>query len=350
MNEEAIFHAATQKTSPEERAAYLNEACYGDADLRAGVEALLDAYDHPDSFLDAPVAGLAADYRHARHRRAAGPDHRPLQAPGGDRRGGDGRGLHGRAAGAGPPQGGPEDHQAGHGHPAGDRPLRGRAAGPGADGPPQHRPGARRGGDRVGPALFRDGTGPGHPHHGVLRPEPAHRPDERLELFVSGLPGRAARPSEGDHPSRPQAVQRDGHALRRRAGPQDHRLRHRQGHPSAAHREDALHRLRPDDRHAAVHEPGAGRDERLGRGHPQRHLLAGRVALRAADRQHAVRPRAAARGRLRRNPPHDPRGGAAAAEHSDQHAGRGGHDRSRRTARRTPASSADCCAATWTGS
>ena len=28
--------------------------------------------------------------------------------------------------------------------PAGDRPLRGRAAGAGADGPPQHRPGARR--------------------------------------------------------------------------------------------------------------------------------------------------------------------------------------------------------------
>ena len=56
-----------------------------------------------------------------------------------------------------------------------------------------------------------------------------------------GLPGGAARPSEGDHPSRPQALQRDGHALRRRAGAQGHRLRHRQGHRSAAHGEDALH-------------------------------------------------------------------------------------------------------------
>ena len=32
--------------------------------------------------------------------------------------------------------GGAEGHQAGHGHAAGHRPLRGRAAGPGADGPP----------------------------------------------------------------------------------------------------------------------------------------------------------------------------------------------------------------------
>ena len=65
---------------------------------------------------------------------------------------------------------------------------------------------------------------------------------QRLELFVAGLPGGAARPSEGDHPSRPQALQRAGHALRRRAGPQDHRLRHRQGHPRAAYRADGLHR------------------------------------------------------------------------------------------------------------
>ena len=58
--------------------------------------------------------------------------------------GGHGRRLHGRADRAGPAAGGAEDHQAGHGHPAGDRPIRGRAAGPGADGPSQHRPRARR--------------------------------------------------------------------------------------------------------------------------------------------------------------------------------------------------------------
>jgi WD40 repeat protein/serine/threonine protein kinase len=63
MNEEAIFQAAIQKTSPEERAAYLDEACAGDADLRAGVEALLDAYDHPDNFLDAALAHLTLTTR-----------------------------------------------------------------------------------------------------------------------------------------------------------------------------------------------------------------------------------------------------------------------------------------------
>ena len=52
----------------------------------------------------------------------------------------------------------------------------------------------------------------------------------------------------------------------------------------------------------------------------------GVLLVRAVDGQHAVRPGAAAGGGLRRDPPHDPRGGAAAAQHPDQHAGRGGHD------------------------
>ena len=52
-----------------------------------------------------------------------------------------------------------------------------------------------------------------------------------------------------------------------------------------------LHGLRPDDRHAALHEPRAGRDERPRRRYPQRRLFAGRAALRTADRQHAVRQR-----------------------------------------------------------
>ncbi len=66
------------------------------------------------------------------------------------------------------------------------------------------------------------------------------------------LPGRAACPSEGDHPPRPQAVERLGHAARRHAGAQGDRLRHRQGdRPAEPDRQDALHRLRRADRHAA---------------------------------------------------------------------------------------------------
>ena len=57
-----------------------------------------------------------------------------------------------------------------------------------------------------------------------------------------------------------------------------------------------------------------------GRRYAQRHLLAGRAALRAADRHHAAEPQARSGGgvcceMLR----HDPRGGAAQAEHAAEH-------------------------------
>ena len=49
-------------------------------------------------------------------------------------------------------------------------------------------------------------------------------PKERLELFVSICQAAAARPSEGDHPSRFQAQQHSGGAVRWEGGAQDHRL------------------------------------------------------------------------------------------------------------------------------
>ena len=53
--------------------------------------------------------------------------------------------------------------------------------------------------------------------------------------------------------------------------------------------------------------------------HPQRHLLAGRPAVRAADRLDAARADAAAcRRAIRRDPAADPRGRAAQAEHAAQ--------------------------------
>jgi WD40 repeat protein/serine/threonine protein kinase len=60
VNEESIFAAALGKAPTPERGAFLDEACAGDANLRAAVEALLYAHDHPDRFLDAPSAGLLA--------------------------------------------------------------------------------------------------------------------------------------------------------------------------------------------------------------------------------------------------------------------------------------------------
>ena len=56
---ESVFAAALEKTSLEERAALLDEACAGDAALRLRVEALLKAHDDAHSFLQPPVAAEA---------------------------------------------------------------------------------------------------------------------------------------------------------------------------------------------------------------------------------------------------------------------------------------------------
>ncbi|MCI0743155.1 MAG: hypothetical protein L0Y72_29355, partial [Gemmataceae bacterium] len=60
---ESIYFAALAKESPQERAAYLEEACGADADLRRRVERLLEAQPKVGSFLQdalgAPQATLA---------------------------------------------------------------------------------------------------------------------------------------------------------------------------------------------------------------------------------------------------------------------------------------------------
>src|SRR5262245_58131875 len=53
---EAIFFAALEKPSAEERAFYLGQACGADANLRARVERLLEAHPAVSGFLDAPAA------------------------------------------------------------------------------------------------------------------------------------------------------------------------------------------------------------------------------------------------------------------------------------------------------
>ena len=155
----------------------------------------------------------------------------------------------------------------------------------------------------------------GEPITDVLRPQPA--PAAAAAGAVrAGLPRRPARAPEGDHPPRHQADQRAGGDARHDAGGEGDRLRRRQGAGAGADGEDAVHRLRPARRHAAVHVAGAGRAERAGRRHAQRHLLAGRAAVRAADRHDAVRQGAVPQGGPGRDPPDHPRGGAAAAQHA----------------------------------
>src|SRR5436309_1138508 len=55
ISEKSIFHAALEKTSARERAAYLDEACQDNSALRAEVEALLQAHDRPGEFLEEPM-------------------------------------------------------------------------------------------------------------------------------------------------------------------------------------------------------------------------------------------------------------------------------------------------------
>ncbi len=68
--------------------------------------------------------------------------------------------------------------------------------------------------------------------------------------------------------------------------------------------------------------PGAGRDQSAGHRHAQRHLLAGRAALRAADRQPRLSSRnGSGKGRHVGDAADHPRGGAAEAEHAAEHGG-----------------------------
>ena len=57
---ETIFFAALEKHSPQERAAYLDEACAGDPDCRRRVEKMLAAQGQAGSFLDHPRLTLDA--------------------------------------------------------------------------------------------------------------------------------------------------------------------------------------------------------------------------------------------------------------------------------------------------
>ncbi|HEY7308018.1 MAG TPA: protein kinase [Gemmataceae bacterium] len=60
MTEEEIFHQALVLSGSEERAAYLRQACAGNAALQAGVEALLRAHVGASGFMDHPVPVLIA--------------------------------------------------------------------------------------------------------------------------------------------------------------------------------------------------------------------------------------------------------------------------------------------------
>jgi serine/threonine protein kinase len=74
VNEENLFHLALEKPAGE-RAAFLEHACGGDADVRRRLEVLLQAHENPGSFLEKPALnqGTTGDPLPARHEDQDGP-------------------------------------------------------------------------------------------------------------------------------------------------------------------------------------------------------------------------------------------------------------------------------------
>ncbi len=214
MEEDAIFLDALQLTSPEARAAFLEQACAGDETLRRGVEQLLDAHGRAAGFLlEAPsgVTKAPAAFDQRLCGGSPGTD-RPLQVVTAAGRRRDGHGLPGPTGHAGQTPCGDQDRQGRHGYAAGHCPVRTGTSGTGPDGSPPYRQGTRRGDHIHGPAVLRHGVGQGHPDHPVLRPRTPHD-EAAFGAIPAGLPGGAARASERNHPPRPQAVERAGGTL-----------------------------------------------------------------------------------------------------------------------------------------
>src|SRR5262249_43686508 len=82
VNESQVFANALKLATPAERAAYLDEACAGNLQLRADLEGLLQAHANDPGFLERPAAplGATADKRRATDREAAGVT--PAEGPG----------------------------------------------------------------------------------------------------------------------------------------------------------------------------------------------------------------------------------------------------------------------------
>src|SRR5262245_32504959 len=78
---ESIFFAALQKENPAERAAYLDEACRGDSDLRRQVERLLEAHPQVGTFMQQPLADVAAGAAPGSGEGTFASDPRPLPDP-----------------------------------------------------------------------------------------------------------------------------------------------------------------------------------------------------------------------------------------------------------------------------
>ena len=281
MNERDIFIQVIQAADPAQGAALVQDLCGQDQALRQRVEALLDAHGRAVSFLESPPADCAATA-----------DHRPIsERPGTvigpykllQQIGEGGMGVVFMAEQTEPVR----------------RTVALKIIKPGMD---TRQVIARFEAERQALALMdhpniakvldAGTTDTGRPYFvmelvkGVPITEycdQQHLPSaQRLELFVAvcqavqhahqkGIIHRDLKPSNvlvAEYDGRPVPKVIDFGVAKATA--------------PAADREDAVHRVRPDGRHARVHEPRAGQLQPARHRHPQRHLFAGRAALRTA--------------------------------------------------------------------
>ena len=226
MSEESIFVAALEKPRQPSARPIWRKPAAATSGSAAASRPCCSAHEQSGGLLDPPAV--------ARGRARSTPSSRPPTSPGrlapADRRGAGhaigpykllrqiGEGGMGvvflaEQEAPGPAQGGAQGHQAGDGHRAGRRPVRGRAPGAGADGPPN-----------IARVFDAGTTDSGRPFfvmelvNGVPITEYCDRnrltPERAAGAVRPGLPGDPARPPEGDHPPRHQAVERAGDARR----------------------------------------------------------------------------------------------------------------------------------------
>ena len=227
MDEASIFLEALQKPAPADRAAYLDGACAGNAEMRRNVEMLLEADAKAGDFLNKTPANVGPTI-----------DQSPADRPGTvigpykllQQIGEGGMGVVWMAEQTQPVQ----------------RKVALKVIKPGMD---SRQVIARFEAERqalammdhvnIARVLDAGTTESGLPYfvmelvHGVPITQYCDdihlTPRERLELFVPVCQAIQHAAPEGDHPPRHQAVERDDHALRRQAGPQGDRLRRGQG-------------------------------------------------------------------------------------------------------------------------
>ena len=191
--------------------------------------------------------------------------------------------------GAGPAHGRPQDHQAGHGHAAGDRPLRGRAAGAGDDGPSEHRQGASTPArPTAGRPYFVMELVNGDPDHPVLRrtaPDAARAAGavHSQSARPCSTPIRRASSTATSSRSNVLVALYDGRPVPKVidfgvAKAIGQRLTEQTMFTGFGQIVGTIEYMSPEQ---AAAEPAGHR-------HAERRLLAGRAALRTADRRHAV--------------------------------------------------------------